>query len=151
LLVIQDAKIRHLGTIAQPCRAVSSQLRHVSTIGRKLLNSNISSTCLHNIANFGLLEAKIVLGVWGTLANFNGFRVFASLLWRRRSLEANQTLHYVWPSLGLVHYIYIYIFGGSCPLMEFCHEQNYFTSKSCVLLYWHHCCMALQQRASGKL
>ena len=31
------AKNRHLGTIAQICRAVSSQLRHVSTIGKKLV------------------------------------------------------------------------------------------------------------------
>ena len=30
------AKNRHLGTIAQLCRATSSQLRHVSTIGKKL-------------------------------------------------------------------------------------------------------------------
>jgi len=29
-----DAKIRHLRTIAQLCRAESSQLRHVSTIGK---------------------------------------------------------------------------------------------------------------------
>ena len=29
------AKIHHLGTIAQLCRAISSQLRHVSTIGKK--------------------------------------------------------------------------------------------------------------------
>ena len=35
----------HLGTIAQLCRAVSSQLRHVSTIGKKIFNSNTSSTC----------------------------------------------------------------------------------------------------------
>jgi len=28
------AKTRHLGTIAQLCRAISSQLRHVSTIGK---------------------------------------------------------------------------------------------------------------------
>jgi len=28
-------KIRHLRTIAQICRALSSQLRHVSTIGKK--------------------------------------------------------------------------------------------------------------------
>ena len=28
-----------------------SQLRHVSTIGKKLLNNNISSTYLHNMAN----------------------------------------------------------------------------------------------------
>jgi len=37
---IQDAKItqklnRHLRTIAQGCRTISSQLRHVSTIGKK--------------------------------------------------------------------------------------------------------------------
>ena len=30
-----DAKNRHLSTIAQLCRAISSQLRHVSTIGKK--------------------------------------------------------------------------------------------------------------------
>ena len=36
-LQIQDAKNRHLGTIAQLCRAISSQLRHVSTIGKKLV------------------------------------------------------------------------------------------------------------------
>jgi len=34
-----DAKTRHLGTIAQLCRAISSQLRHVSTIGKKLILS----------------------------------------------------------------------------------------------------------------
>ena len=52
-------KIRPLGTIAQLCRAISSQLRHMLTIGRKLLNSNISSTCLYNMVNFGLLAAEI--------------------------------------------------------------------------------------------
>jgi len=29
------AKNRHLGTIAQLCRAISWQLRHISTIGKK--------------------------------------------------------------------------------------------------------------------
>ena len=32
-----DAKNRHLGTIAHLCRAVSLQLRHVSTVGKKLV------------------------------------------------------------------------------------------------------------------
>jgi len=32
-----DAKNRHLSTIAQLCRAISSRLRHVSTIGKKLV------------------------------------------------------------------------------------------------------------------
>ena len=65
------------------------------------------------MANFGSLAAEIGSGVWGTPTNFNGFRVLPSLLQRRRSSEANQTLHGVWPSHGRVHCIYI--FGGSCP------------------------------------
>jgi len=44
------------------------------------------------------------------------------LLQRCRSAEANQTLHDLWWSLGLVHYICI--FGGSCSLTEFCLLQN---------------------------
>ena len=58
------AKNRHLGTIAQLCRAISSQPRHVSTIG-KMLSSNISSTYPHNMVNFGPLAADIVSLVWG--------------------------------------------------------------------------------------
>ena len=46
LLEIQDAKNRHLCTIAQLCRAISSQLRHVSTITKNLLNCNTSPTSL---------------------------------------------------------------------------------------------------------
>ena len=67
------AKNRHLRTIAQLCRAISSQLRHVSTIGKNLLSSDMSSTCLHNMVNFGLLTAEIDPVVWGTPANFNRF------------------------------------------------------------------------------
>jgi len=75
------AKNRHLGTIRQLCRATSSQLRHVSTIGKKLLSSNISSTRPHNVMNFGQLAAEIVSLVWGTPGNFNEFRVLAALLY----------------------------------------------------------------------
>ena len=67
-------KNRHFGTIAQLCRAISSELRHVSTMGKNLLNSNTSSTCPDNIVNFGLLTAESCWRVWGTPANFNGFR-----------------------------------------------------------------------------
>jgi len=52
----KSPKIRHLGTIVQLCRAVSSQLKHVLITG-KMLNSNISPTCPHNMANFGRLTA----------------------------------------------------------------------------------------------
>ena len=69
------------------------------------------------MVNFGLLTAEICWQVWGTRANFNGFRVLLSLLQRRRLPEANQTLRDVWPSPGLVHYICS--FGISCLLTEF--------------------------------
>ena len=101
---------------------IYSQLRHISTIRKNSLNSNISSTCPHNMANFGPVMTDIGWRVWGTPANFKGFRVLASLLQRRRSTEVNQTLHDVWPSPGLVNYIYI--FEGTCELTEFCQVQN---------------------------
>ena len=68
-----------------------------------LLNSNIASTCPHNMANVGLLPAEISSLVWGTTANFNGFRFLASLLQRHRSTKANQTLYDVWPSPGTLY------------------------------------------------
>jgi len=47
---------------------------------KDLLSSNISSTCPHNMVNFGPLAAEIVSLVWGTPGNFNGLRVLAALL-----------------------------------------------------------------------
>jgi len=58
------------------------------------------------MANVDPLTAEIGLPVWGTPANFNRFRVLASLLQRRRSTEANQTLHDIWLSPALVHYFW---------------------------------------------
>jgi len=132
-----DAKNRTLRTIAQICQAIrSSQLRHASTIGKQVLNNNISSRCPYNMVNFGPLTAEIGWRVWGTPANFNGFRVLASLLQRRRSTEVNRTLHDVWPSPGLVHYVH---FWGLLPVTEFCHVQN----SLCVLVLRSHIIAAL--------
>ena len=47
---------------------------------KKMLSSNISPTCPHNMVNFGLLAAEIFSLVWGTPGNFNGFRILAALL-----------------------------------------------------------------------
>jgi len=44
------------------------------------------------MANFGLLAAEIDPVVWGTPANFNGFRVLASLLHGIQAVGASQTL-----------------------------------------------------------
>ena len=91
-LKIRDAKNRHFGTIVQLCRAVSSQLRHLSTIGKNLLNSNTSSICPRNMVNFGLLTAETCWRVWGTPTNFNGFRVLAALLHSTLVMGVSQTL-----------------------------------------------------------
>ena len=66
------------------------------------------------MVNVGPLAAEIGSGVWGTPANFNGFCVLASLLQRRRSVEVNQTVHDVWPSVGLVHFIDTFL-GALAP------------------------------------
>jgi len=76
LLKIQDTKMAKnaaFGYHHTLCRAVSLQLRHVLTIGKKLVKP--SPTCLYNMVNFGSLTAEIGLPVWGTPANFIGFRI----------------------------------------------------------------------------
>jgi len=73
-------------------RAMSSQVRHVSISGKHLLNSNTSSTCPDNMVNLSPLAAEIVLPVWGTPANFNGFRVLAALLHGTVVVGVSQTL-----------------------------------------------------------
>ena len=46
-----------------------------------LLGNNMSSTCCHNMVNFGPLTAEIGSTIWGTPANFNWFRVLVTLLY----------------------------------------------------------------------
>ena len=147
------AKNRHLGTIAQLCRAISSQLRHVSTIGKTLLSSN-TSTCSHNMVNFGPLAAEIDPVVWGIPANFNGFRVLAALLHGTPVLGVSQTLrrwtegaiyirqggHHVghWPTLLVC--IFKCTENGTVTyhFSETVHSQhNVHDYFSCVSLYAH--------------
>jgi len=87
-----DAKNRHLSTIAQLCRAISSQLRHISTIRKILLSSNIFSRCPYNMVNFGPLTAEIDWWVWGTPSYFNMYRVLAALLHGSQIVSVSQTL-----------------------------------------------------------
>ena len=57
-----------------------------------MLSINISPICPHNMVNFGLLAAEIDPVVWGTPANFKGFRVLAALLHGTPVLGVNHTL-----------------------------------------------------------
>jgi len=59
---------------------------------KKELNSNVCFKCLHNMVNFGPLVAEIRLRVWGTPANFSGFRVLAALLHCTLVVSVSQTL-----------------------------------------------------------
>jgi len=49
---------------------------------KNLLSSNTSPTCPYNMVNFGPLAAETVSLVWGTPADFNGFRVLTAKLQR---------------------------------------------------------------------
>jgi len=57
---------------------------------KNLLNIDTSSTCPDNM-NFGPLTAEISWRVWGTPANFNGFRVLAALLHGTLVVGVSQT------------------------------------------------------------
>jgi len=83
-------------------RAVSSQLRHISTVGKNLLRSDMFSRCSHNMVNFGPLAAEIGPVVWGTRANFNGFRVLAALLHGTPVVGVSQTA-----ALNRDHHLYL--------------------------------------------
>jgi len=48
--------------------------------------------CPHNIVKFGPLTAEMGSLVWGTPANFNGFRVLAALLHGTLVVGASQSL-----------------------------------------------------------
>jgi len=73
-------KNRHLHSTAQLCRAISSQLRHVLTIGKTLVKQQYLLHLPHNMVNFGPVAAEVGSGVWGIPANFNRFRALAALL-----------------------------------------------------------------------
>jgi len=106
------------------------QLRQ-STIGKNLLNRNISSRCPHIMANFGRLTAEI------------GLR--CSLGHRRPTKLCTVFGH-------LLSWYTIYTFlGAFAPWQNFATCKVHFASKSCVLVYWQRYCMVLQQRASAKL
>jgi len=91
----KSPKIRHLGTIAQLCRAISSQIRHISTIEKKLVKQQYLP---HMSVQYG--ELRPTSG-WVLLANLGHPCKFqwvsrlgrlAALLHGTRAVGASQTL-----------------------------------------------------------
>jgi len=143
--------------MAQLYRAVSSQLRQSEKL---TLNSNMSSTCLHNMANFysdnaynltneyhrvwnfGPPTAEIGSGVWAPQQLSTGFASclrYCSDIAHRRPIKLCTMFDRL---LG-----WYTTFQGQ----NFAGSKIHFTSKSCVRLYWQRYCTALHQRASAKL
>ena len=137
-------KNRYLRTIAQLHRAMCSQLRHVSTIGKNLLNSNIFSRCPHNMANFGPLTAEIGSGVWGTPCKFQWISRLGFIT-AAMSLTGGQP-NFAWCLAVCCSGIPYTYFWGLLPPGVILPVQNSLVSKSCVLLCWQHYCSAFQQR-----
>jgi len=61
---------------------------------RTTLLGHIFATKAHNMVNFGSLTAEICWRLWGTPANFNGFRVLAALLHGTLVVGVSQTLRH---------------------------------------------------------
>jgi len=80
-------KNRHLGTIAQLCRAVSSQLRH-------LLKQQYLSHMSPPYGELAPLRLRSVQEFWAPPANFNRFHVLAALLHGTLVVGISQTLRH---------------------------------------------------------
>jgi len=78
----------HRTTLSGCIFATKAYVANLKTV----LNSDISPTCAHSMANFGSLAAEIGSAVWGTPANFNGFRVLAALLHGTLVVGVSQTM-----------------------------------------------------------
>jgi len=64
----------------------------MSTIGKKLIKQQYLPHMSSQYGELGPLAAEIRSGVWGTPANFNGFRILGALLHGTLVVGVSQTL-----------------------------------------------------------
>ena len=88
------------------------------------------------MVNFGLLTAEIRWRVWGTPANFNGFRVLAALLHVTLVMVAlcNRADHYIFALLFLSYFFLLLSFFLSSPNLSGRGLDVYHTSTHGVAL-----------------
>ena len=120
---VQRRKVWLTPTTRVLCSNAAKTRNQLKFAGVPQTRQPISSTCPHNMVNTGPLTAEIcTLASLGHPSKFQPVSLLGSLLHRRRSTEANQALHDVWPSPALVHYNYTH-FGGKaatlCTLILF--------------------------------
>jgi len=142
------AKNRHLGTIAQLCPAISSQLRPKAYIGNRK-NLVKQQYLLHMSPQCAELRPT---NGWDLLANLGHPSKFQPVSWLRYCTDvAQRRSTKLCMMFGrFLDWYTIYTFSGAlAPWRNFARCKVHF--KSCVLLYWQHYCTALEQWPSAKL
>ena len=99
------------------------------------------SYLLHMSSQYGELRPANGWDRFGSTGHPSKFQRVSrlALVTAATSLTGGQpNLHDVWPSPGLVYYVYI--LGALAPWWNFVSCKSHFASKSCVLQYWQHYC-----------
>jgi len=138
----KSPKVRHLSTIAQLCWVVSSQPRHVLTIGKKLVKPQY---LLHMSSQYGKLQPTNGWDRFSCLEHPSKFQRLLHLAF----VTAVTSLIRGQPNFArcLAGTLYVH-FWGFLPLWwNFARCKFHFTCKSRVLLFWQRYCMALPQRS----
>jgi len=119
----KSPKIRHLGTIAQLCRAISSQLRHVSTIRRKLAKQQY---LLHMSPQYGELGPTSIWDPFVSLEHPIEFQRVSclSFVTAPTSLAGSepnfaQCLAISWPATVYIHFWRLLPHNGITPGTKF--------------------------------
>ena len=146
-----DAKNHHLCTITQLCLAISSQLRHVSIIRKKVVKQQY---VLQMSWQYGEL---LFTNGWDQLASFGHPSKFQWVLClgfvtAATSLTAGQPNFARCLVVSWAGTLHVYTFlGAVASWWNFATCKIHFAFKSCVLLYWRSHCTTLQQQTSAKL
>jgi len=115
-------KNRHLRTVVQLCRAISSQMRHLSTIGKKLIKQQY---IVHTFLQYGELRPTNGWDRFGSLGHPSKFQrvsrlgfVSAATSLTGGQLNFARCLAVSWAGILYVH------FRRLLSLTEFCQVQN---------------------------
>jgi len=136
----KSPKICHLHIIAHFCRAISSQLRHISTIGKKLVKQQYCIYLLHKSPQYGELRPTNGWDRFSSLGHPNKFQRVSRLAFVTAAtlLTRGQPNFARWLAISWVGILYIH-FRGLWPRRNFTKMTGAkFTlhPKSCILLYW---------------
>jgi len=91
---MQDPKKSPKIAIWAPSHNFVATKARIDSRKKKVLSSNMSSRCPHNVVNIGPLTAEIGPLVWSTPANFNRFHDLAALLHGSQVVSVSQTLRH---------------------------------------------------------